>query len=72
MSDVECSTLRRFSLREYARGKLNGDYTLPRLYGDEDRKRAVAELWPALGMTERRLENIVDIVAAALGLGRAL
>lgn len=72
MSDVECDNSSAYDLRTWARGKLNGDFTMPRLYDGADRKRAVEAVLADRPKTNPLLAmEVVDIVAAALGLRRA-
>lgn len=78
MTDTECEFLDGMEVRDWARNKLDGDFVMPRMYGDEDRKRARDALFDRYRDGDRQFVNVstttgelVDIVAAALGLRRA-
>jgi hypothetical protein len=71
MTDTECDFMDWGKVREIARNKLDGDFTMPRLYGGEDRKRAAIALSGSLECSQHNYSGIVDIVAVALGLRRA-
>lgn len=76
MTDFECRLQRVSGIRDAARNKLDGDFAMPQLYGDEDRKRAVADLLSLPEMRSGDTETMSaalcgDTVAGALGLRRA-
>lgn len=72
MTDTECDFMDAGDLRLRARGQLDGDFTMPRMYDGEDRKRAVEAILADRPKTNPLLAmEVVDIVATALGLRRA-
>lgn len=72
MTDTECDFMDAGDLRLRARGQLDGDFTMPRMYDGEDRKRAVEAVLADRPKTNPLLAmEVVDIVAEALGLRRA-
>jgi len=79
MTEIECEFLDGHELRELARLLAIGeDVCVPRLYGEEDRGRAVAAIvarWYDGGAPIQTVPvkpaDLVDVVAEALGLRRA-
>jgi len=74
MTEIECEFLDGREIRELARLLAIGEEVcVPRLYGEEDRKRAVDALIDAgIGSSHGDLApEAVDVVAEALGLRRA-
>lgn len=68
MTDSECGHLHPFAIRNAARDKLGEDFPTPRLYGEEDRKRAAEAIFRNRALKWDTAVILVDIVAAALGL----
>ena len=73
MTEIECEFLDGHELRELARLLAIGeDVCVPRLYGEEDRRRAIGALRAMGAATHDGIAgDAVDSVAEALGLRRA-
>lgn len=72
MTDTECEFLDGMEVRDWSRNKLDGDFTMPRYYGSQDRERALkALISDGVEASLSRALEYVDIVASALGLRRA-
>lgn len=71
MTDTECDFLDGSGVREWCRLVVNGGTaTVPRVYGDEDRKRAIDAIREINAGRKSRTEmgEMVDLIAGALGM----
>jgi hypothetical protein len=73
MTDTEADFLDGKELRTLAQMlRVPGeDAVVPRLYGEEDRKRAIGAIWGGVFGSHENAGRVVDAVAEALGMRRA-